>query len=74
MLLLDLMLVTVFVILLAISVGKVVDAHREKPKRAGESPQASPSRYNPLRPRGVTVAVLADAAPYCSQRIAAAVR
>lgn len=38
MLLLNLMLVTVFVILLAISVGEVVDAHRPK------SPAAAPTR------------------------------
>jgi hypothetical protein len=36
MLLLNLMLVTVFVILLAISVGEVVDAHRAKQQSAGQ--------------------------------------
>ena len=36
MLLLNLMLVTVFVILLAISVDEVVDAHRAKQQSAGQ--------------------------------------
>jgi len=36
MLLLNLMLVTVFVILLAISVDEVVDAHRAKLQSAGQ--------------------------------------
>jgi hypothetical protein len=36
MLLLNLMLVTVFVILLAISVGEVVDAHRPKQQPAAQ--------------------------------------
>lgn len=37
MLLLNLMLVTVFVLLLAISIGEVVDAHRVKQQPAGQS-------------------------------------